>query len=1070
STFCVLCKSQEIDVGQLIPPGYNPNFLPASYNETVNVVVSLYVNEIFGVTDSSQSFQTDVFLLQEWKDHRLTNQSLVLTQPYAINQIWKPDLYFVNSRDVKQINSLETVEKMTIDKKGNIAYMLRLSATFKCQMNLINYPHDYHNCPIKMSSIKYSPNELQFSWGDFDVKDNVEYPMFKIRSWFTARCEKKDQLLTNSCLSGTIKIVRRLSYYLIRYYFLSFLTVAICALGPYYPVNAWPLRANITVSPLLALITQDMSINNEIGVSYTVSIHIWMMFLQGFVYLAILEFAVAVAIAHLAVDKKNWKIKNEKIKTDQISTVTPFAPAKLPGYYFGNDSFFTSFGKIMDKFLYKIYGEVDFTREPYSRNKVDYVWRIFFPFVLLIYILDKIREEVQHINAQLRIFYDERFSNENDDVKKAWIINTSKTLKNDFEETMSKLRVMQQNFIQTHKSKIFDLERQIDPSNPSNLNVQEKIELYRNSMSRCETDIHLNNQKLEQLRMHLSNGSFDNLQNYDTVDISPRVTAIHPVPIDAVGTLNRKQHLLLVVIAATTLMLIVTNSIDSSVINSLSKVEYMQIWPNEKLIQYCSRLSITFICHMEFANFPFDEHYCNFELESFEKTAQQLDIRIVFVGGVKGNAKFRIRNTYTGHCPTFLMVVMGMANQYLPTNAWPARIILTASVLLTLITVSLQGYNESPSNDVTSMEYAFALSWQYLIQDKKYALASSKPDYTRTIVPKNYDAQMKPGKDTLNISISLYVNDLIGAVDKDQTIQLDIILIEQWTDDRLNLSAIDQNQNFIVTTPSIIKKFWLPDLYFVNGLSATVVNAFQAVQKLTVTSNGLITYAQRINTMLSCPMNLQNFPHDYQYCRIKISTIIYNQKEIRLLWNKFEAYPGEYPIFKIRYWYTADCERWENPIPILFTYVSYSGNNTSPGVYYVTSMHWYLMWLQGIVYLGIVEYAVAISYAHFIADKKYYAKLLEQANNNSPNGTTVPVPEEKYLRGYYFGSDGWYAKCGAFFDKFCHFFFGPVDFQQDPYTRNKIDYVCRVLFVFFYLFYIFLYVMITVLYWAGNYN
>lgn len=57
-----------------------------------------------------------------------------------------------------------------------------------------------------------------------------------------------------------------------------------------------------------------MSINNEIGVSYTVSIHIWMMFLQGFVYLAILEFAVAVAIAHLAVDKKNWKIKNEKVK------------------------------------------------------------------------------------------------------------------------------------------------------------------------------------------------------------------------------------------------------------------------------------------------------------------------------------------------------------------------------------------------------------------------------------------------------------------------------------------------------------------------------------------------------------------------------------------------------------------------------------------------------------------------------------------------------------------------------------------------------------------------------------
>lgn len=143
-----------------------------------------------------------------------------------------------------------------------------------------------------------------------------------------------------------------------------------------------------------------------------------------------------------------------------------------------------------------------------------------------------------------------------------------------------------------YQSKIFDLERKIDPSNPTNLDVQEKIELYRNSMSRCETDIHLNNQKLEQLKMHLSNGAaFDNLQNYDTVDISPRVHTIHPVPIDRsfesgvtlevicfqiklklekavidlkfnshffLQTLNRKQHLLLVVIAATTLMLLVT--------------------------------------------------------------------------------------------------------------------------------------------------------------------------------------------------------------------------------------------------------------------------------------------------------------------------------------------------------------------------------------------------------------------------------------------------------------------------------------------------------------------------------
>lgn len=60
------------------------------------------------------------------------------------------------------------------------------------------------------------------------------------------------------------------------------------------------------VSPLLGLITQDIAMNNDIGVSYTVSVHIWMMFAEGFVYLAIVEYAVAIAWAHLATDKKNY--------------------------------------------------------------------------------------------------------------------------------------------------------------------------------------------------------------------------------------------------------------------------------------------------------------------------------------------------------------------------------------------------------------------------------------------------------------------------------------------------------------------------------------------------------------------------------------------------------------------------------------------------------------------------------------------------------------------------------------------------------------------------------------------
>lgn len=84
---------------------------------------------------------------------------------------------------------------------------------------------------------------VRLVWDDFDVQQNVEYPMFKIHSWSIGQCEMTNSLIaSNSCLSGTIKLVRRLGYYVIRYYTLSFLSVIVTFVGFFMPVNAWPAR------------------------------------------------------------------------------------------------------------------------------------------------------------------------------------------------------------------------------------------------------------------------------------------------------------------------------------------------------------------------------------------------------------------------------------------------------------------------------------------------------------------------------------------------------------------------------------------------------------------------------------------------------------------------------------------------------------------------------------------------------------------------------------------------------------------------------------------------------------
>lgn len=94
-------------------------------------------------------------------------------------------------------------------------------------------------------------------------------------------------------------------------------------------------------------------------------------------------------------------------------------------------------------------------------------------------------------------------------------------------------------------------------------------------------------------------------------------------------------------------------------------------------------------------------------------------------------------------------------------------------------------------------------------------------------------------------------------------------------------------------------------------------------------------------------MNLQNFPHDIQYCPIKISNckciskvfniikilffkVIYNQTQVRLVWDKFEARDQYYPTLRIRFWWTSDCPGWENPMPVRIFFKIYFKTNFDP--------------------------------------------------------------------------------------------------------------------------------------------
>jgi hypothetical protein len=73
----------------------------------------------------------------------------------------------------------------------------------------------------------------------------------------------------------------------------------------------------------------------------------------------------------------------------------------------------------------------------------------------------------------------------------------------------------------------------------------------------------------------------------------------------------------------------------------------------------------------------------------------------------------------------------------------------------------------------------------------------------------------------------------------------------------------------ILLGSSYVPNFWVPDIYFQNALSASVVNSVVAVQFLAIGPNNNITYIRRLSATLICKMDLTAYPMDYQYCSME---------------------------------------------------------------------------------------------------------------------------------------------------------------------------------------------------------
>uniref|UniRef100_A0A673NK25 Glycine receptor subunit alpha-4-like n=1 Tax=Sinocyclocheilus rhinocerous TaxID=307959 RepID=A0A673NK25_9TELE len=84
--------------------------------------------------------------------------------------------------------------------------------------------------------------------------------------------------------------------------------------------------------------------------------------------------------------------------------------------------------------------------------------------------------------------------------------------------------------------------------------------------------------------------------------------------------------------------------------------------------------------------------------------------------------------------------------------------------------------------------------------------------------------------------------------------------------------------------PSMLDSIWKPDLFFANEKGANFHEVTTDNKLLRIFQNGNVLYSIRLTLILSCPMDLKNFPMDTQTCTMQLESFGYTMNDLIFQW------------------------------------------------------------------------------------------------------------------------------------------------------------------------------------------
>ncbi|EFO23429.2 hypothetical protein LOAG_05053 [Loa loa] len=287
-------------------------------NVPLQVEIDISVRSIGPISEQKMEFSMDCYFRQKWLDRRLAfdtfgNRNDLPISSKMLNDIWTPDTYIRNGRH-SYLHTLTVPNVLfRVRHDGQIHVSQRLTIRSRCKMFFKKFPMDCQACPIEIGSLGYFSKDIVYVWKDVELDSKMsnmlaQYQLLHVIKTSHNWTDPHDNKLNISVLKVYFKLQRQQGFYILQIYTPCTLIVVVSWVSFWINKESSPARVSLGIMTVLSVSTLGFSYRSDLPkVSHSTALDIYIISCFGFVFAAVIEYAIINYVNRTNIRKKYRK-------------------------------------------------------------------------------------------------------------------------------------------------------------------------------------------------------------------------------------------------------------------------------------------------------------------------------------------------------------------------------------------------------------------------------------------------------------------------------------------------------------------------------------------------------------------------------------------------------------------------------------------------------------------------------------------------------------------------------------------------------------------------------------------